>query len=113
MFADAFEGADVGVDGADGGGDFGEHAGAIFGEDAEANRERSRVGYPNPFGGDAALGLVEKILNIGTGSGVHSDAAAARDVTDDIVAGNGVAAFRAIDHEIVVAANLDGRVLHS
>src|SRR5579864_6044009 len=113
MFADAFEGTDVGVDGADGGGDFGEHAGAIFGEDAEANRESSRLGRSGPLGGDAALGFVEKILNVGTGSGMHGDATSARDVADDIVAGNWVAAFRAIDHQIVVPTNLDGRVLHS
>src|SRR6185437_14160728 len=86
VFADAFESANVGVDGADGGGDFGEHAGAIFGEDAKANRESGRLGWSGPFGGDAAFGLVEKILNVGTSSGMHSDAAAARDVADDVIA---------------------------
>src|SRR6185437_2940000 len=113
IFADAFEVADVGVDGADSGGDFGEHARAILCEDAEANRESGGLGGSGPFGGDAALGLVEEILNVGTSGGMHGDAASARDVADDIVAGNRVAAFRAIDHQIVVSANLDGRVLHS
>src|SRR5574340_1520884 len=39
LLADAFEVADIGGGIADGGGDFSEHARAVFGEDAEMDRE--------------------------------------------------------------------------
>src|SRR5215469_12894666 len=61
MFADAFEGADIGFDS----GDFGEHTGAVFGEDSKAYGE-DRVRGTGPFRSDAAFGLVEEVLDVGT-----------------------------------------------
>src|SRR5215469_16508936 len=87
MFADAFEGADIGFDGADCGGDFGKHTGAVFGEDAEADGE-NRVRGTGPFRSDAAFCFIEEILDVGTRSGVNGHAATARDVADDVIAGN-------------------------
>ena len=44
-----------------------------------------------------------KIFHVGTVLAVHGDAAAARDVADDVVTGNRIAALRAINHQVVVA----------
>ena len=112
MLAGALERADVGVGDADGGGDFGEHSGAIFGEQAQADRE-SGFGSAGPFGGDAALGFIEEILDVGARGGVHRDASTARDVADNVVSGNGIAALGAINHQVIVSADLNGRVLHA
>ena len=70
-------------------------------------------GVAGPFDGDAPLGFVEQIFDIGAILAVDGDAAAARDVADDVVAGNRIAAFRAIDHQIVVAAHDDRAFVHA
>src|SRR4029077_1932549 len=110
--AGAFEMADVGGGAADGAGHLGENAGAILGAYAQVHRE-SGLGGAGPFDGDAALGFVEKIANVGAGGGVHGHAAAAGDVADDLIAGDGVAALGAMNHQVVVAANEDGGIVEA
>src|SRR4029077_152882 len=78
-------------------------------ENSQASRE-CRLGRTGPIYVNAAFGLVEKIFDVGASLAVDGDAAAARDVADNVVAGNGVAALRAIDHQVVVAADNDGSV---
>src|SRR5579864_3520623 len=48
LFADALEVADVGRGVADGGGDLGQHAGAVFGEDPEMHR-KGRIAQASPL----------------------------------------------------------------
>jgi len=107
--AAAFEGADIRVGVADHGGDIGEHSGTVFGENSQAHREGS-LRRAGPIHINAALGFVKKIFDVGAALTVDGDAAPARDVADDIVAGNRVTAFRAIDHQVVVAAHNHGGV---
>src|SRR5229473_2457367 len=98
----AFEIVNVGAGSADDGGDFGKKSGAIACADRELDGE-SGFGAAAPFDGNAAFGLVHKVLDVGTRSRVHGDAAAAGDVADDFVAGNRVAALSAVNKQIVVA----------
>ena len=95
---------------ADHAGDAGEHAGTVFGEDAQAHRKGGLRGR-GPFDGDAPLGFVEQIFDVGAILAVDGDAAAARDVADDVVTRNRIAAFRAVDHQVVVAAHDDRGVV--
>ena len=66
-----------------------------------------------PLDGNAPLGFVKQILDVRAILAVDGDAAAARDVADDVVAGNRIAAFRAVDHQVVMAAHDDRGVLHA
>jgi len=98
----AFEVVNVGTGSADDGGDVGKKTGAVARADGELDRKLG-FGSAAPLDGDAAFGLVHEILHVGTRSGVHGDAAAARDVADNFVAGNGIATFGAINEQIVMA----------
>src|SRR5271154_4090366 len=100
MVGAAFDRSDVRAGAADDGGNFREKAGAGLGANGEFDGKGGRAGTA-PFDGDAALGLIEKILHIGAGARVHSNPAATRDVAHDFVAGNGIAAFGAVDEQIV------------
>src|SRR5271168_163230 len=112
FFLARFEGADVGAGVADGGGDFGEHAGAVFCEDEEAGHELAFYGA-GPFDVHAALGFVEEVLHVGATAVVDGYAAAAGDIADDFVTGNRVAALGAKDEQVVVAVHLDGGLAES
>src|SRR5713226_421769 len=104
----AFEVVNVGTGSADDGGDLGKKAGAVARADGELDGEggfRSAA----PFDGDAAFGLVHEILDVGTHSSVHSDTTAARDVADNFVAGNGIATLGAVNEQVVVALDDQGR----
>src|SRR5258707_13112115 len=59
--------------------------------------------FAAPFHGDAPFGLIQQILHIGTRACVHGYAAASRDVADDVVAGNWIAALGAVDQQIAVS----------
>src|SRR6202034_1740812 len=61
----------------------------------------------------APSGFVEEIVDVGAILAVDGDAAAARDVADDVVAKNGVTTLGAVDHQIVLTAYDDGRVVHA
>src|SRR5229473_4151201 len=74
----AFQVMNVGTSSADDGGDFGEKAGAVARADGELDGKLG-FGAAAPLDGDAAFGLVHKILNVGTLASMHSDAAASRD----------------------------------
>ncbi len=108
-----FDGADVGVGVADGGGDFFQHAGAVVAVDGELDGVGlGAAGFFfwrfGPLDGDAAVGLVEQILNVGTIAGVDGDTFAAGDVADDFFAANGVTTFGTIDEELVLAFDDEG-----
>src|SRR5208283_1613552 len=100
----AFESANVGAGVADDGRDFREEAGTILGADEEFDGE-SGGAATTPFDGDAAFGLIEKILDVGANAGVHGNAATPGDVSDDVVTGNGIAAFGAEDQQIVLTTD--------
>ena len=76
--------------------DFSKKAGAVARADGELDGE-SGFGTAAPFDSDAALGLVHQILDDGTRSRMDGDAAAARNVADNFVAGNRIATFGAIN----------------
>src|SRR5260370_7231554 len=81
----AFQVMNVGTSSADDGGDFGEKAGAVACADGELDGKLG-FGATAPLDGDAAFGLVHKILNVGTLPSVDGDAAPSRDITDNFVA---------------------------
>ncbi len=103
----AFQVVNVGTSSADDGGDFGEKAGAVACADGELDGKFC-FGATAPLDGDAAFGLVHEILHVGTSSGVHGDTAAAGDVADNFVAGNGIAALGAVNEQIVVTFYNEG-----
>src|SRR5271163_421184 len=112
VVAAAFKAAYIRAGIADDVGNPGDHSRPVLGEDAQAHR-KFRLRGGGPFDGNAAIGFVEQIFHIRTVLAVDGDAAAAGDIADDVVAKNGVAAFRAIDHQVVVAAHHDGCVVHA
>src|SRR5882757_4622111 len=97
----AFQVMNVGTSAADDGSDFGEKAGAVARADSELDRKLG-FGAAAPLDGDAAFRLVHEILNVGTLASVNGDSSSSRDVADNFVAGNGVAALGAVDEQIVV-----------
>src|SRR5258708_31415016 len=98
---EAFQVMNVGTSSADDGGDFGEKAGAVACADGELDGKFC-FGANAPVDGDAAFGLVHKILNVGTLASVHGDSSSARDVADNFVAGNGIATLGAVNKQVVV-----------
>src|ERR1700683_3033343 len=92
----AFEIVDVTAGVADHRGDLGQQPGAVFRANDQVHQKLGSA-CATPFNGEAALGLIQEVLHVGTCARVHRDAAPARDVTDNVVAGNRVAAFGAID----------------
>src|SRR5216683_8026030 len=85
-----------------------EQAGTIFGTDCELYREGCGA-IAAPLNGNAALGLVHKILHVGAGACVHSHATTTRDVTHNFIAGNRIAALGAKNQQIVVPLDDQGR----
>src|SRR5438876_796324 len=108
----ALEIANIRAGAADDSGNFRKQAGAVLGANGQLNRERGG-GLPAPFDGDAALGFVEQILHVGAKLGVNRDAAAPRDITRDVVAGNRIAALGAKHEQAVVALDDERRVAHA
>src|SRR5882762_4255694 len=104
----AFEVMDVGTGAADDRGDFGEKPGAVARADGELDGKLG-FGSAAPFDGDAAFGLVHEILDVGTRSSVDGDTAPAGDVADNFVARNGIATLGAVNEQIVVALDHQGR----
>ena len=56
---------------------------------------------------DAPLGVHHEVQQVRTVHRVHRHTLAARDVAGDTLAGNGVAAFGAVDHEVVHPVDFD------
>src|SRR5260370_3815097 len=98
----AFEIVNVGTGAADDSGDFGEKAGTVARADGELDGKFG-FGAAAPLDGNAAFRLVHQILDVGTLASVHGDAAASRDVADNFVARNGIAALGAVNKQVVVA----------
>src|SRR5260370_387833 len=98
----AFQVMNVGTSSADDGGDFGEKAGAVACADGELDGKFC-FGGTAPLEGDAAFGLVHKILNVGTLARVHGDSSSARDVSDNFVAGNWIATLGEAHKQVVVS----------
>src|ERR1700724_1838659 len=103
----AFQAVDVGAGAADYGCNFSQEAGAVACADHQLHLERGRS-CAAPLDSDAPFGLVQQILDVRARPGVNGDAAPPRDVADDVVAGNGIAALRAIHQEIVIAFDDEG-----
>src|SRR5215831_1095190 len=103
----AFQITNVGTGAADDGGDLSQQTRAILGANRELDREGGRA-LAAPLDRNAAFRLVEKILHIGAGAGVYGNSAAAGDVSDDLIARDGVAAFGAEDQQVVVALDDQG-----
>src|SRR6185312_2174009 len=83
-----------------------EQAGPVIGMNHDADRERL-FRIARPFHINPALGIVHQVLHIRTRSRMDGDALAAGHVTDDGVPANGVAAFGAIDHQVLDTADPD------
>jgi len=85
-----------------------------FGVDAfravlRANQQSNGVGGAGsaaPLDVNAALHLVKQILDVGTQIGVDGNAAAARNVADDLVSRNRITTFCTKDHQVALAAHL-------
>src|SRR5215213_2449432 len=116
LYAAAVVGLDRGVRGAYVGLDVlyrvrhvGDHARAVLGYRQQAHGvgrlARARVG---PLDLDDALGVDHQLLHVRAALRVDGDALAARDVADDLLAADGVAAAGARDEQVVHAAHDDG-----
>src|SRR5579859_2028589 len=108
----AFEIANVGAGAADDSSDFREKAGPVFRANHQLNREGGGS-CPTPLHGNAALRLIEQILHVRTELVVDGDTAATRDVADDVVPRNGIAAFRAEDEQVVVSFDNERSFAHA
>ena len=86
---------------------FGEHALAILRLDRQAHRVGRNISAFVPFDVDAPLRVVHQVDNVGAVRRVHRHALAARDVADDLLAADWIAALGPEDHHIVGAAHLD------
>src|SRR5579863_857263 len=80
------------------------------------NGELDRIGcgssfIPRPLYFDAAFGLVKKISDVRAVNGMDSHAFAARDVTNDAFAADGVTTARAVDQHVALALDGDGVVV--
>ena len=93
----AGESADVRTSVADYAGDIGEHSWPVL----RANQQVDgidRSGGASPFDIDLSFHLIQQILNVWTGFGMNSDAAAARDVSHDVISGDRIATFLSLIH---------------
>src|SRR5579884_207586 len=103
-----FDVADVCSAVADHNRDFFQHAGAIVGVKRQLDRVTRFRGFffvARPFDGDAALGFIHQVGDVGAVARVHSYTLAAGHVADDVFAANGIATSRAIDEQVIVAAH--------
>ncbi len=107
-----FDVADVGALVGDDGGHLFEHAAAVVAEDGELDR----IAVPTifllrlgPLDGDAPVGFVHQVDDVGTALGVDGYALAARYVADDVFAADRIATARAINEQVIVAAHGDRR----
>ena len=64
-----------------------------------------------PFDVDLAFRFVKQIRDIRTIDRMHSHAFAARDISDDAFAADRIAAARAVDEHVSLAADCDGVVI--
>ena len=74
---------------------------------AQAHRVGERVRPLSHSTSISPLRIVEQVDDVRAGRGVDRDALAARDVADDLLAADRIAAARAEDHQVVEAADLD------
>ncbi len=98
----ALETSNIGARSADDCSDFRQKTSAVLATNGKLDRESSGA-LASPLHGNAAFRLIHEVLHIGASARVHRDAAAARDVADDVVAGNRIATFCAVNEQIVVA----------
>ena len=82
--------------------DLGQHALAVLDLHRQAHDVGRLIGAGAvPLDVDAALGIEHQVDDVRTAERVHRHALAARDVADDLLAANRVAALRAEHHHIV------------
>src|ERR1700735_2043080 len=109
--AAAFEGANICAGLANDVGDGRKHAGTILSENAQAHRKSSRR-FTGPLDRNAAFGVIKKILHVGARLAVNGDSPTSGDIAHNIIARDGIATLRAIDHQVVVATNEDRALVH-
>src|SRR5437588_2066141 len=105
----AVEHLNVGSYAADHAGNICEKSGTIL----AVHHQRDGIGsLPDiaPLYVDAAFGLIEQLLDVGTRGVMHGDSAAPCDIADDGVARNRITTFGAVNHEIVLAKNQNGGI---
>src|SRR6266403_1118858 len=98
----AFQTVNVGAGAADHGSDIRQQSGTIARPDSELHLE-SRRPFAAPFNGYAPFRLIHQILHVRTSASMNRDSPPARDVADDVVTWNGIAALGAIHQKIIVA----------
>ena len=94
------------LDGGERGGHRRERAGAVLQTHREAHLVAA-LGPRLPLDGDPALRVVDEVRDVGAGERVDRDALAARDVADDRLAQDRVAALGAVHQQVVGALHLD------
>src|SRR5579859_591102 len=93
-------------------GDVLQHAEAVVAEDGELDRVRRwHTVVARPFDVDLAFGFVHQVGDVGAVDRVDGHAFAARDVADDALAADGIAAAGAVDHHVSLAADGDAVVV--
>ena len=78
----------------------------IFHQNLELDLEL-RLPLARPLDGDLAIFVEHQVLDVRTARAVNRDAFSARDVTDDPLARQRIAALREIGHQIVVTFDLE------
>src|SRR4029453_11006820 len=101
--------AHVGLDGGERRGHRGERARAVLQPDGQTHLVAA-LGPRLPLDRDPPLGVVDQVGDVRAGERVHRDALAARDVADDRLAHDRVAALGPVDQEVVGALHLDAVV---
>src|SRR5579859_122051 len=104
---------DIGIVVADDGGYLFQHAEAVVAEDVEADGIGGNAGGFTtrglaPLYGDAAVGVIHQCIQVRTAPGVHGHALAAGDVTNNLLAADGVATARTIHQQVIMPHDLDG-----
>src|SRR5215467_452569 len=104
--------ADVALGVPDHAGDVFQHTEAVVAEDCQLHGISSwSAVVAGPFDIDFSFRLIEKICHVRTIDGVHCDALAACDVTDDVFAADWITTAGAVDQHVSLAAHGDGVVV--
>src|SRR5262245_23787173 len=105
--------ADVGFDVGDGVGQSRQLSGAVFGHHRQLHRVRifNLVGHPRDL--DDPLAVNHQVRGVLAARGVDPHALPARDVSDDLLTSDRVAAGRAVDQHVVDALDQNALVAHA
>src|SRR5580704_1180554 len=98
----AFEIMNVAARVAEDRGDIGQQTGTVLRANNQMD-EKFSLTWSSPLNGDAALGLVQQVLHVRTRTSVHCDSSPARNIANNIVTRDRIAALGTIDEQVIVS----------